>query len=127
MAVVGRRITDRRPPGMPCSTAGPASQPGNKGRGTARCCLSPPITTFLSLSIFLPGLLFSKMRSTTALLVLLAHLFALTAAHRDWWLKSLPTCWQSCFADTEDGCSSSSCKTGSFVLCPRVCADRWST
>ncbi|OAK94346.1 hypothetical protein IQ06DRAFT_382054 [Phaeosphaeriaceae sp. SRC1lsM3a] len=49
------------------------------------------------------------MRSTTALLVLLANLFALTTAHRDWWLKGLPKCWQSCFADTEDGCSSSSC------------------
>ncbi|KAH7414015.1 hypothetical protein DE146DRAFT_750191 [Phaeosphaeria sp. MPI-PUGE-AT-0046c] len=49
------------------------------------------------------------MRSSIALLVLFTHLFALTAAHRDWWLKGLPKCWQSCFADTEDGCSSSSC------------------
>jgi hypothetical protein len=28
----------------------------------------------------------------------------------DVWLRALPNCWQRCFANTEDGCSSSSCK-----------------
>jgi hypothetical protein len=47
--------------------------------------------------------------STALLVVLFAQLFALSAA-RDLWLQSLPRCWQSCFSNTGDGCSSSSCE-----------------
>jgi hypothetical protein len=48
--------------------------------------------------------------STALLVVLFAQLFALSAA-RDLWLQSLPRCWQSCFSNTGDGCSSSSCES----------------
>jgi hypothetical protein len=48
--------------------------------------------------------------STALMVVLFAQLFALGAA-RDLWLPSLPRCWQSCFANTGDGCSSSSCES----------------
>jgi len=39
-------------------------------------------------------------------------LFALQVAGRgsDVWLRALPNCWQRCFANTEDGCTSSSCR-----------------
>ncbi|EAT77605.2 hypothetical protein SNOG_15062 [Parastagonospora nodorum SN15] len=47
------------------------------------------------------------MWSATLLLI-----FAMQVAARgsDVWLGALPNCWQRCFANTEDGCSSSSCK-----------------
>jgi hypothetical protein len=44
------------------------------------------------------------------MVALFAQLFALGAA-RDLWLPNLPRCWQSCFANTGDGCSSSECES----------------
>ncbi|KAF1834266.1 hypothetical protein BDW02DRAFT_569283 [Decorospora gaudefroyi] len=50
------------------------------------------------------------MRSPAAQWLLFAQLFALgVAAHRDWWLQTLPQCWQDCLANTQNGCSSRKC------------------
>ncbi|KAH7095468.1 hypothetical protein FB567DRAFT_31031 [Paraphoma chrysanthemicola] len=50
------------------------------------------------------------MRSFLLLLALVVPHFAVgVAAHRDWWMQTLPTCWQNCFASTGDGCGSSTC------------------
>ncbi|KAH7085822.1 hypothetical protein BKA63DRAFT_560452 [Paraphoma chrysanthemicola] len=50
------------------------------------------------------------MRSFLLLQALVAPLFAVAVgAHRDWWMQTLPTCWQNCFANTGDGCGSSTC------------------
>ncbi|KAF1840670.1 uncharacterized protein K460DRAFT_190691 [Cucurbitaria berberidis CBS 394.84] len=50
------------------------------------------------------------MLSSAAHRLLLAQLFALAAAaHRDWWLQGLPSCWQSCLSSTDQGCSSTKC------------------
>ncbi|KAF2023180.1 hypothetical protein EK21DRAFT_119007 [Setomelanomma holmii] len=66
------------------------------------------LAAFLSSSSTTPWGSSLTMRSL--LLALLAQLFTgSVAGHRDWWLQTLPKCWQSCFANTEDGCASSSC------------------
>lgn len=128
MAVVGRRNADPRLPGSPCRRIGQRHSLAIRAEtwpGAVSC--PQPRSSCRSLNCRSRDLLVrsqsSTMRSTTALLVLLANLFALTTAHRDWWLKGLPKCWQSCFADTEDGCSSSSCKTNCVFQARRLGAD----
>jgi hypothetical protein len=54
------------------------------------------------------------MRLAIALLLAVAQLFALTTAHRDFLFKGLPECFQNCFKDTGDGCSSTSCALNSL-------------
>ncbi|OAL42922.1 hypothetical protein IQ07DRAFT_593453 [Pyrenochaeta sp. DS3sAY3a] len=50
------------------------------------------------------------MLSSAAQRLFLAQLCVLgVAAHRDWWVAGLPSCWQNCLADTQDGCSSRKC------------------
>ncbi|CAO2650265.1 Nn.00g015570.m01.CDS01 [Neocucurbitaria sp. VM-36] len=50
------------------------------------------------------------MLSSAAHRLLFAQLLGLgVAAHRDWWLQSLPDCWQSCLSSTDDGCTSTKC------------------
>jgi hypothetical protein len=50
------------------------------------------------------------MRSSLAILVFCAQSL-LVSAHRDWWQINLPKCWSNCFSKTEDGCTSSACKS----------------
>ena len=49
--------------------------------------------------------------------MLFAHVFALgVAAHRDWWLQSLPQCWRDCFGNTDDGCNYRKCEFNIIIL-----------